>query len=82
MATAKKVMIPQPQYNVVLTLSQHEAEFLRFLMQRVGGDSSHSPRALADSISAALGQAGVSFVEHTVDASVGGGSIYFEKYLE
>lgn len=38
MAFATKKVIPQPQYTVMLEMSQQEAEALCFLLAIIGGD--------------------------------------------
>lgn len=60
MATAKKVEIPQPRFTVELTLSQEEAETLRSIHARIGGDPECSRRKHMTAINKALSEIKVS----------------------
>jgi hypothetical protein len=54
MATAEKRPVPTPAFNVVLTMSQDEANTLTTILGFVGGSTEHSPRKHAEAISEAL----------------------------
>jgi hypothetical protein len=60
MATAEKV---PTNYKVTLTLNQNEAETLRILLRKIGGNPKTTRRRFVDNISFALNNAGVGCVE-------------------
>jgi hypothetical protein len=64
MATAEKVPV---NYKVTLTLNQNEAETLRRLLSKVGGDPLTTRRRFISSIASALQMAGVNYVDVRFD---------------
>lgn len=50
---------------VQLTLTEEQAQFLKDILSKVGGDPFKTRRAVGDQISAALGKAGFRFTERT-----------------
>jgi hypothetical protein len=60
MATAEKV---PANYKVTLTLNQNEAETLRRLLSKIGGDPKTTRRRFTNSIASALQKAGVNYVD-------------------
>jgi len=64
MATAEKV---PANYKVTLTLNQNEAETLRRLLSKVGGDPLTTRRRFISSIASALQTAGVNYVDVRFD---------------
>lgn len=57
MASAEKKIVPTPVYDIVLTMSEAEADTLSTILGFVGGDPKKSPRQHTESISKALKQA-------------------------
>jgi hypothetical protein len=65
-ATRSTTRVPKPiefvkNVDIVLTLSLREAETLRDICSRIGGDPNTSRRRLTDSIGRALSSAGVDY---------------------
>jgi hypothetical protein len=63
-------------YNVTLTLNQNEAETLRRLLSKIGGDLQKSRRRFTNSIASALHMAGVDYVDVRFDPQFSG-SLWF-----
>ena len=64
MATAEKL---PTDYKLTLTLNQNEAETLRRLLGKIGGDPKTTRRRFMDNISFALNHAGVKYVDVRFD---------------
>ena len=70
MATATKESTTS--YKVTLTLNQNEAETLRRLLSKVGGDPLTTRRRFISSIASALQTAGVKYVDAQFDPDFSG----------
>ena len=64
--------------GIVLELTIQEAEVLRSVLHRIGGDPVFSPRQLTNCINDALEEAGVKNVYHDVYGH--SQAIYFQNY--
>lgn len=75
MATANAVTKTVITGNVTLTMAVEEAETLRAVFSRIGGDPRTTRRGHTDALNAALRQAGV---QEPGALTVGDASIYFQ----
>lgn len=76
-------VVPVTNYNTVevinLELTKEEAETLRFILNRIGGTPSNSPRKHADSITTALRHVGIQLPKLGVNDSWDN-KIFFTEY--